>query len=819
MLKNYFKIAWRNIWKHKVFSAINITGLTIGTVAFLLIMQYVSFKLSYDQFHGQANDIYRVVNDRYQNGELVQHGTITYSAVSKAMYDDFPEVINYTRMVPYGPLIVINQQIKMGDQLGFAVENSFLQMFDFDFISGDTKSALENPYSIILTESLAKKLFNGIEKKYDTIVGQSITLQNEETIYTVTGVCNDVPENSHLDFDFLISYNTLYSDENAWAAAEYDFRASDFWHYIQLEPGTDFQSLEAKLPDFSQRHFRGNEVSGSMEKFYLQPLPKAHLYSDFEYEIGQTGSATVVWGLLIIALFIIVIAWVNYINLATAQSIERAKEVGIKKVIGGKKSQLILQFLIESTLINMIALALAIIMVVLLQSGFNNLLQINLSLTDLFNNSTNGYVIFITLAGFLIFGIILSGIYPAFVLSSFKPMKVLKGKIGGRSDRFSFRKGLVVAQFCITVVLIIGSVVVLQQLTFMNSRELGFNPDQVMTIEPPVLTRWDSTFIDRVNSFKEDIKQLSHVKEAATSWAVPGAELSRSFDVRQLDSASTNRITVRHTSIDYDYLKVYEIDLIAGRNFVPSDHNANWERLHSIMINQSTAKLLGFSSPEDAIGKSILRGDRRWNVVGVIDDYHQKSLRYPMEPSIFFPGYSNYSTISVKISPSDISQTIEDLKKKYEEFFPGNLFAYEFLDQHYQSQYENEQLFSRVFAIFSGLAILVACMGLFGLAMFSTIQRTKEVGVRKVMGATVSNILVLVSMDFIKLVVVASLIAFPIAWWVMDKWLQDFSYKITISWWVFAFSGGLAILIALLTVSTQALKAAVSNPVNSLRTE
>lgn len=341
----------------------------------------------------------------------------------------------------------------------------------------------------------------------------------------------------------------------------------------------------------------------------------------------------------------------------------------------------------------------------------------------------------------------------------------------------------------------------------------------VLVVKAPVLINWDSTYISRINNFKEELKQLAQVKGAATSWNVPGGDIGRSFNVRQADSATTNRFTVRHTGIDYDYLDVYGIKLLAGRNFTPADHNADWDKLHNTLINRSAAKLLGFSSPEAAIGKAIISGTKRWDVIGVVEDYHQKSLRYPLEPIRFMPAYNTDSEISVKITATDVSKTIAAIKQKYETFFPGNSFDYTFLDERFKRQYENEQLFSKAFVIFAALAIFVACLGLFGLAMFATFKRTKEIGVRKILGASVPDILVLVSKEFLGLVLIASIIAFPVAWYAMTSWLENFAYRITINWWVFAAAGFAALLIAMITVSLQAVKAAVANPVKSLRTE
>jgi len=816
MIKHYLKISFRNLWKYKSFSAINILGLAIGMAACLLILQYVSFKLSFDQFHKNADNIYRVVNDRYQHGKLIQHGTITYSGVGRAMNNDFEEVIQNTRVAPSGEAIVTYNDKKLAEPDLFFADSNFLSVFDFPLVAGDRQSVLIRPNTVLLSEKFIDKIFDHEGADYDQFVGKAITLWTDSMPYRIEGVLKNIPENSHLQFQMLISYRTLI---NRWKEAEYDFTQSDFWHYVQLKRGTDYKALNAKLGAFSQKYFEGNKISGSDETFYLQPLSKAHLYSDFEYEIGRTGSATVVWALLTIALFIITIAWVNYINLATARSVERAREVGIRKVVGCERRQLIFQFLAESALVNLISMGLAIILVLLLQSQFNKLLNYQLSLSYLLTKGLNGYSILIGLISIIIAGIFVSGLYPAFVLSSFKPIAVLKGKFSSSQKGIFFRKALVLGQFTVTIGLIVGSLVVMKQIRYMNKTQLGFNMDQILVIKSPTLTRFDSTFISRVNSFKEELKQIAHVQGATTSWNVPGGDIGRSFNVRQADSAATNRFTVRHTSVDYDFLNVYGVKLIAGRNFKQTDHNPDGRKLRSMLINRSAAKLLGFESPEHAIGKSILRGDREWDVVGVVEDYHQKSLRYPMEPMIFMPFYSTNSEISVKLAPGDLPGTIAQIKKKYESFFPGNLFDYNFLDETFNRQYENDQLFGKAFGIFAGLAIFVACLGLLGLTMFATIQRTKEIGVRKVLGASISSIVLLLSKSFLKLILLSGAIAFPLAWWAMNTWLRDFAFRVNIGWWIFILAGASALFIAFATISFQAIRAAIANPVKSLRTE
>jgi len=818
MIKNYFKIGWRNLRKNKVFSVINILGLSLGMAACLLILQYVNFELSYDHFNKNAADVYRIVNDRYQNNKLIQHGTITYSAVSKAMKDDFPEVLNYSRILPGGEQIITFKDKKIPKEGTIFVDNAFLSMFTYPFLAGDAKSALKEANTVVISETVARKIFDVHDNNFDPYVGKLITVAQDTFPSKVVGIMKDVPENSHLRFDVLLSYQTLVHTYG-YKQADYDFTDSDFWHYIQLKPGTDYKVFNAKLAAFSDRHFQGNKVSGSVEKFYLQPLLNAHLYSDMEYEQGVTGKANVVWGLLIIALFIISIAWVNYINLATARSIERAKEVGVRKVSGATQGQLIRQFLTESLLINVIALAIAFFMVYLAQGVFNSLVQHQLSLAYLFKKGLGGYVISAGLVAVFLTGIFVSGFYPAFVLSAFRPILVLKGKFSSSKKGAVLRKGLVIGQFAITVVLITGSFVVYKQIKFMNDQQLGVSIDQMLVVNGPVFVKRDTTFVTRTNSFVAELDQIPGVKNAATSFWVPGNEMGRNFGIRAADADAATHFTMRFDGVSHDYIKTYGMHLLAGRDFDATDYNPKFDKLHNIILNQNAVKTLGFSSPQAAVGRTIMNGNKKWAIIGVVADYHQKSLHFPIEPTLLEPVLNIQNQISIKIIPTNVTATVAAIKAKYQSFFPGNLFDYSFLDEQYNAQYKNDELFGKAFGIFGGFAIFIACLGLLGLSLFATIQRTKEIGVRKVLGASVSNIVILLSKDFIKLVLIAIVIAVPFAWYILHNWLQDFAYRISISWWIFGLAGMVSILVALATISFQAIKAAGANPVRSLRSE
>jgi putative ABC transport system permease protein len=819
MIKNYLKIAWRNLVNNKADSIINIIGLSIGMAACLLILEFVSFELSYDRFNKNAADIYRVANDRYQKGKLVQHGTITYSAVGPAMKADFPEVLNNTRVEPMGSLILIDNEKKIEVKESIAADNEFLSVFSYPLLAGNPKTALKEPNNIILSETLAKKLYSVPDNNYSSLLGKTLKITRDSLPYKITGICRDVTANSHLQFELIASYITLYTQINPWKEAEYDFTDSDFWHYLQLKPGTDYKALEAKFTAFSQRHFQGNKISGSDENFLLQPLLKAHLYSDYEYEIGRTGSSMAVWGMLIIAMLIIVIAWVNYINLTTARSMNRAKEVGIRKVSGATRPQLVRQFLSESLLMNLISVGIAILIIYLVQPAFNKLVERDLSLSYLFSESITGLNIKLAVIAGLVAGILVSGFYPAFVLSSFKPILVLKGSYSQSGKGIFLRKLLVTSQFAATVALIIGSFVVYRQIRFINKQDLGMNLSRVMIIKPPILTSWDSGFISHTNSFKSELSQLPGVLGATTSGRVAGDEFSRSFNVHRTDKYTDARLTMRNAGVDFNFLDLYGIPITAGRNFTPLDYNTDWDKLKNIIISEAAVKALNFTSKEEALGKNLVVWNRQWTIIGVMKDFHQKSLHYALEPVMFMPTAGTDHPISVKLNSPDLAATIRAIKAKYDVFYPGNLFDYYFIDDRFNALYKDDLLFGKVFALFAGFAIFIACLGLLGLSLFTTAQRTKEIGVRKVLGATVGNIVFLLSKDFVRLIAISFLIATPLAWLVMKNWLDGFAYRIPISWWIFPCAGLLAVIIALGTVSFQTIRAAGMNPVKSLRSE
>ena len=816
MFQNYFTVALRNILKSKVFSIINVLGLSIGLAACVLIIQFVAFELSYDTFHEKLHRTYRVTNDRFQHGRLIQHGTIMYPTIGPTMAKDFPEVEMYTRLMPAGTLNVkIGEKNFRGERSHFADEH-FFEVFSFKLVAGKRDGLLKDPYTAVITTATAKKYFGDAGENYQDFIGKTFYWGLDQTPYRIDGICEDIPINSHIQFDALVSYSTLYSGEDK--NADNSWTWSDMRHYLVLKPGADHKALEKKFPAFSERYFQGDKVSGSTEKFYLQPLKDAHLYSDYEYDIAITASGKAVWAMLIVALFILIIAWINYVNLTTSRALDRAKEVGLRKVMGAIRNQLIKQFVIESLIITFFAAVVAIGLVLILQSSFNRVVGYDLSLVEMLPSMTLSHVFL--LLGVFVAGAFLSGFYPAFVISSYQPATVLKGKFI-RSSRGNFlRKALVVFQFTSSTTLIIGTFVVGKQLTFMNNADLGINIKNVITISSPELMPWDSTFIQRVESYKNALEHTDGVISVTTTGRLPGDRLGRSFGVRLSDTES--HYTLSNMNVDYSFFDTYNVSLLAGRKFIPEDHHPDFDRLDKIILNKNAVQLLGIKSPEDAVGKEIIWGNndtRRWTIIGVVNDFHQEGLQKPMEPIFFRPVYSTGSPTSVRVNASTLPVTIAEIEETYKKFFPGNSFEYAILEDNYRRQYNDDARFGRVISIFTLLAIIVSCLGLVGLASFTAAQRTKEIGIRKVLGASIVNVVKILSYDFVRLVFVAAVISLPIAYLSTSNWLNGYAYRIKPDWTMFVIPIAAVLIIAVLTIGFQVIKAALTNPAETIRYE
>ncbi len=814
MIRNLIKTAFRAILKHKVFSTINILGLAIGMCAFLLILEYVSLELGFDRFHENGKNIYRVVNDRYQNGELIQHGTITYSAVGPALKEDFNEIEDNARLVPFGQVFIEFEGERHTELEVVVADQSLLDMFSFEAAAGDLSQALIDQTALVVTKSQAAKIF-GAGRSPDEVIGEVVAVSGFSDPMKITAVLEDIPVNSHLQFDLLVSYNRLVQFNSS---ADRSWQSSDYWHYIQLKPGTDFETINAEMDAFSERHLKGNEVTGSVEKFYLQPLFEAHLYSDFEYEIGITNSATAIWGLLATAIFIIGIAWINYINLSTARSLDRVKEVGIRKVVGASKGQLILQFLSEAFWINVIALIIALTLVQIWQGAFNSLLQVPLSLSYIFTGLFSSQMMVVILSAFFMLGVLLAGGYPAFVISSFKPANILRSS-GAQTGTNTSRRLLVVFQFTASMILITASMVVFLQVEFMKSKDMGISLDQTLSIPGPSQSNFDSTFIDRISSFKSEVGRLSVVRGVTMTQRPFGNNLGRVFDVQSRFTDSDGRYMLNWFGVDHDFLELFEADIIVGENLNYGDHDYRFSALSSALLNESAVKLLGFPSSDAAVGEEITIYGKTWEIKGVVRDFNFQSLKHSVQPLVIQPLLSTNGQFYVKLNTTNISEAVPAIEDIYDDFFNESPFDYAIMDEEFNQTYRGEQQFGQVFRVFTGLGIVIACLGLFGLTSFSILKRRKEVGVRKVLGASVNHVVVLLSKESLKLILIASFIAIPVSLYATRTWLDNFAYKIPLFWWLFVLPLIGLIVIALITISSQTWRAATSNPVKALRDE
>lgn len=807
MLKNYFKIAWRNMKRHKAYSAINILGLAIGIAACLLILQYVSFELSYENFQVNKDRVYRVQQDRYDNGKLSTQWAAGAFAVGNSFKNAIPEIEDYVKVVQNGRVTAEtnNQPLKI-DKVYFT-NASFFSIFTYPLIAGNKSTALKEPFTAALSETTAKKIFGTTD-----VVGKPLAL-NRNSNYTITAVYKDAPVNTQLKPDMLLSYATYlkWTTDSSGNGPETAWQWDGCLTYLLLQKGADPAAIEKKFVPIVEK-----AVGADMKRFnagvtyHLQPLKDIHLYSHYMMEPGENGDGKTVYLLLGIAFFIVIIAWVNYINLATARAITRAREVGVRKAIGSKRSQLIAQFLSESAVLNGLALVLALLLVLAAIPGFNKLSGQQLSFSLFIQPG-----FWIGLLSLFLIGVFFSGLYPAFVLSGFKPIEVLKGKMGSTKQSALLRKSLVVFQFATSLFLLIGTVAVYRQIQYMRKQSLGINIDQTLVIPQPIVGI-DSTFLKKITAFKQELQQQSSIKDITVSTSIPGEAVGwNAGGIKLVGTDESTQKQYRVIGVDYDYIKTYGLKLIAGRPF-SKEFGSD---AHSVIFNKKGIEQLGFSKPEDALGKRIDFWGDQYTIEGVTDNFHQQSLREAYEPLIFRLIPDINGSISIKTEAGQASQTISLVKKEWPKFFPGNTFEYFFLDDHFDKQYKADQRFGQVFGLFTSLAILVACLGLFGLASFTTLQRTKEIGIRKVLGASVPAILKLLFREFALLLIIAFIIAVPVAWLTTSSWLKGYAFRISLQWTYFILPFITIIFIALITVSFQSIKAAIANPVKSLRTE
>jgi len=794
MFKNYFKIAIRNLWRHKAFSFINILGLAVGISACFLIYQYVSFETSYDNFHSKADRIYRVVADVKTPTETIRSAAVT-SPVAINMKRDFPEIEEAVRIAPE-ELLVKRGNVKFQEKKSVLADSTLFNVFDFPLIAGDKKTALIEPMSVVISQTAAKKYFGNTNP-----MGQEIQLTGEAINAKITGVMKDIPKNSQIEADIIVSLSSS-KQVSGYPLSDSEWTNHTNYTYILVKPNTDVKALAAKFPAFQEFH-HGEEAKKLQMQDYLslEPLRDVYLHSTRGGFIS--GNINNVYIFSAIAVFILLIACVNFINLSTARSAERAKEVGIRKVVGALRFQLARQFISESIVICLIAFCLSIILSAAALPLFNQLAGKEIS-NSIFSDPLHIVSLFILS---LFIGLI-AGFYPSLVLSSFKPVSVLKGRFSTGTKGSVLRKGLVVFQFTISIVLIAATIIVYRQLNYMRSQSLGFSKEQTIII--------NTNFDKNKEVFKQSLSAVPGVISSAFSSHVPGGGSNSAYSQVENKKGEMQKSNLDLYFVDFDYVKLYDLKLAAGRSFskdFPTDST------QAMVINEAASKMLGYSTPQEAIGRKFDQWGRKGQIIGVLKDFHYKSLQSEIPPLVMRFEPWGMGMISVKVSAANLPATIKAINKKWSQLIPNRPLEYNFLDEFFDRQYRSEDHFGNLFFNFAVLAIFISCLGLLGLSSYSTMQRTKEIGIRKVLGANVPGIVNLLSIDFIKLVLIALVIAVPVAWFGMNRWLQDFAYRTDIAWWIFGLAGLLSVLIAFSTISFQSIKAAIANPVKSLRTE
>lgn len=792
MIKNYLRVAFRNLWRHKGFSFLNIMGLTIGMSACFLVFLYVKFELSYDHFHSKADRIYNVVTD-INNPTEVLHFDNVAPAMPVAAKRDFPEIEKQVRFSP-GNILVRRGDIKIQeDNMAFA-DSTFFEIFDFPLLKGDPATALRGPLTVVLSETAAKKYFGSADP-----MGQHLLVFGDGQPATVTGIMKDMPENTELKTDMLMSMYNGPQD----SSRDQNWGGFGVMCYFLLKPHTDPHALQNKFPAFLVNHIgKFMKDNNQTYTYILEPLKDYYLKST---PGNAKGSLTNIYVFSIVGVFILLIAGINFVNLTTARSTERAREVGIRKVIGAERRQLTGQFLGESVILCLIAFVLSVGVCAALLPSFNFLAGKTIS-TGVFHNP--GYILALLLIGL---GIgLLAGIYPALVLSAFQPIIVLKGRFATGVRGLLLRKGLVISQFTISIGLIAATLLVGYQLHYMRQQELGFSKDQELVID----THGD----DHREALKQDLRTLRGVVSTAMSSSTPGTGWMNAYSILQNQKGEMQVCSPDLFFVDFDFIPQYQLKILAGRTFSRAYGS---DTTQAMILNEQAVRMLGYHSPQDAIGRNFEQWGRKGKIIGVVRDFHYEGLQAEIRPLSLRIEPGGCTMLSVKVSTSDLKKTVAEIEKTWHTVIPNRPFSYFFLDEQFDRQYRSEDRFGKLFLYFSVLAIFISCLGLLGLASYSTMQRTKEIGVRKVLGASVAGIVRLLSKDFLVLVGIAFVVATPLAFWLMKRWLDGFAYRVNIfsAWWIFLVGGVLALAIALFTISFQAIRAALANPVKALRTE
>ena len=800
MLRNYLKSALRNLSKEKGFSFINVLGLALGMASFIVIVLYTSYELSYDDYHVKKDQLFRLQLDRYNKGERTTRWASGCAGIGNSLSENFGQVENFAKFYGVSAVFEYGDNRFRETEVYFATPSVF-EMFTIPVLRGDASTMLNEPGSLVISKTTAERYFGDEDP-----LGQLLNINDNRT-GEITGVFEDIPENSHMGFDILIPWSRLEDiyDDDVNTAWQWD----GFTTYIQLKESVDPVEFEAMLPAYVQER-EGEELKrwNAGMVFNLQPIDEIYLTSNFIGEFKTNGSKQTVTFLLVIAAFLILIAWVNYINLSTSKSLERAREVGIRKVMGSEKRQLVLRFLTESFLTNVAGVLLAVGIVILTWGEFQLFIGKTIQLSLLTSAAFWGW------AALLLFtGTLLAGAYPAFIMSAYRPSQILKGKHDGSRGGRTMRRGLVVFQFAISMLLIAGTLTVYNQLDYMRTRDLGVNIDQTIVVRAPRVT--DSTYADKRQVFKNEVLRRSEIASMAISNAVPGRRTGNNAGgVRLVGEEVGEGNQYRINYIDEGFVSSYELEIVAGRDF---DGRVNDE--DRVLMNEAGIDLMGFESPEKSIGKYMTYWGDTFQIVGVIKNFHQESLKKNFDPMVYRYRPQFASFFSLKVASEDMTSTLDAIEDEYLLAFPGNPFEYFFLDEYYDQQYRADLQFGQVFTTFSGLAIIIACLGLFGLASYSTVQRTKEIGIRKVLGASVQGLFGLVTREFTVLVGIGIIVAVPVAYYLMQNWLAEFAYSIQIKWWLFLLPAAVLFMTSVGTVAYHTLKAARTNPARSLRYE
>lgn len=808
MFKNYIKIAFRNLLRHRSLTFINLVGLATGFAITLLIAQYVQFERSYENTHANADRIVRLTLNYLTGNTVTTEDSEMYPAVGPRLKAEVSEVEKYTRVYdigePNSPMQVGDKQFLMKHL--YAVDTDFFNMFNYELIYGSKSDLFKKPNEAVITESIALKYFNRTD-----VVGEVLKSPgpNGDILYNIVGVIHDSPPNTHLKVDMLISYPTMLSDPEMLrrhGEKKDNWGGNNSYMYAQLVEGVNFEDFTVALDGFTKRIIAEEKIKS--EAIVAQKITDIHLYSKKTFEPEPNGDANSVYFLFAVAVLIIISAFVNYINLTTSQALDRAKEVGVKKVLGSTKSQLRIQFLVESIILNILAGGLAIGLVVIVKSKFIALAGLPESFSLLGNLS-----FWLLLLAFIVIGGILSGLYPAFVLSSFKPSTILKGDFSHSIKGNVLRKGLVVFQFAITTILLIQTFTVNKQIDFLRALDRGVNVEQSIVIEAPA-----KNAAQNYSAFKQNLLSHSNVKTVALSHTVPGqpsGALSTTADIRITGTTPDAYHNFYLTFIDKDYVPLLGVEIIAGTNF---DEGTTPQK-RDVIVNEKALEKWGIVNPEEAISKKLSFWGAEWNIKGVVKNYHQQSPKSPMLPMIHI--FNNYfgSLASVQFTGGSPIENLEQVKQEFNAVYPGAPFSYFFMDQEYDKQFKAEDRFKSVFMILTAFSILIACLGLLGLASFSVAKRRKEIGIRKVVGASTVTILMLLSKDSLKTVLISVIISVPITYLLLQNWLENFAYKVDISIWMFILPIILVFVLVLLSISFKTVKTALTNPVNSLRSQ